>query len=92
MPEKNFNVTVSDFSVYPKPAPVSYSISYKSVVFKLKKLFKHISDYDFWVLEHNRKIREKIKRRNNRRLNSARSASYKLSAPAYQNFDTTVNK
>ncbi len=91
MSEKNFNVTVSDFSMYPKTTPVTYAISHKSVIRKLKKLFKHISDYDFWVLENNKKIREKIKQRNNRRLNSSRHISYKLSAPSYKNFDASIN-
>ncbi len=92
MSEKNLNVTVSDFSVYPKPVPENCTISHKFVIRKLKRLFKHISDYDFWVLEHNKKIMEKIKKRNNRRLNSSRAISYTLSEASYQNLDTNIER
>ncbi len=91
MSEKNLNVTVSDFSVYPKPVAENCTISHKLIIRKLKKLFKHISDYDFWVLEHNKKIMEKIKKRNNRRLNSSGAISYTLSAPAFKNCDMHID-
>ena len=85
MAEKNLNITVSDFSVYPQTVPATGKITHKSIIKNMKKLFKHISDYDFWISEHNRKIRERIKQRNNRRLNYSKSISYKLSAPTYKN-------
>ena len=88
MSEKNLNITVSDFSVYPQRIPASGNVTHKSVIQKLKKLFNHISSYDFWISEHNKKIRERIKQRNSRRLNYTKSISYKLSAPTYKNCNT----
>ena len=94
MSEKNFNFTVSDFCIYPKSA-VSCPITNKSVIRKIEKvfayIFAHICDYDFWVSEHNKKLWEKIKQRNNRRLNSYRVISYTLSSASYKNFETAIN-
>ena len=87
MSEKNCNVTLSDFSVYQKASSAHYVISHKSIADKLKSLFKHVRDYDFWVSENNQRIKEKIKQKNMKRINSAKPAVYKLSSASYKNFN-----
>ncbi len=84
MLEKNCNVTVSDFAVYPKTISTSSVSSKKHIVEELKDLLKLISAYDFWVNDNIVKMTIKRIKNNNRRLNTRKTNYCILSAPDYK--------
>ena len=84
MLEKNCNVTVSNFSVYPKTTNVSSLSSKKNIICALKDLLKLISVYDFWVNDNILKMTIKRIKNNNRRLNTRKTNYCVLSAPDYK--------
>lgn len=84
MLEKNCNVTVSDFAVYPRTINANSSSSKKNITGELKDLLKLISAYDFWVNDNILKMTIKRIKHNNRRLNTRKINYCILSAPDYK--------
>ncbi len=85
MLEKNCNVTVSDFAVYPRTINTNSSLSKKHIMGELKDLLKLISAYDFFVNENIVKMTIKKIKNNNRRLNICKTSYCILTDSEYKN-------
>lgn len=85
MLEKNCNVTVSDFAVYPRTISANSSTPRKNVIDELKYLLKVIGAYDFWVNDNIVKMTIKKIKNNNRRLNIRKTKYCILPDSEYKN-------